>query len=97
MENIAIFKKKIALFLILYILGLKIKQAHVAQVVEHPLGKGEVSGSSPLAGSSLSDFDLSKVTEWQKIEPSSIWNAPRPACEITAFWLQKNASLVSSR
>lgn len=43
------------MFLNLYIIGLKIMQAHVAQLAEHPLGKGEVSGSSPLAGSRLFD------------------------------------------
>ena len=31
----------------------KIRSAHVAQVVEHVLGKDEVSGSSPLVGSRL--------------------------------------------
>ena len=31
----------------------KLRSAHVAQVVEHVLGKDEVSGSSPLVGSNM--------------------------------------------
>ena len=31
----------------------KLQSAHVAQSVEHFLGKGEVTGSSPVAGSTL--------------------------------------------
>ena len=41
-------------------LTLKVKKngsfAHVAQLVEHFLGKGEVTGSIPVAGSSLHPF-----------------------------------------
>jgi hypothetical protein len=32
-----------------------VREAHVAQLVEHVLGKDEVSGSIPLVGSSLRD------------------------------------------
>jgi hypothetical protein len=31
-------------------LGTWVKKAHIAQVVEHSLGKGEVTGSSPVVG-----------------------------------------------
>ena len=90
------FRKKIALFLKLCILGLEIKQAHVAQLVEHFLGKGEVSGSSPLAGSSLFK-DLAKVAKWQKIGQLFILNALKLVYVIIVFWFRRKGSLVNLR
>ena len=41
-------------------LGVKDFQAHVAQAVEHFLGKEEVTGSSPVVGSSKENVGSSK-------------------------------------
>ena len=38
---------------------MSVNDAHVAQSVEHFLGKGEVIGSNPIAGSSLRSFGAS--------------------------------------
>ena len=38
-------------FLIILLVGMSVIVAHVAQLVEHFLGKGEVTGSNPVAGS----------------------------------------------
>jgi hypothetical protein len=40
----------------LYLEGERAFKAHVAQAVEHFLGKEEVTGSSPVVGSSITDI-----------------------------------------
>lgn len=49
--------------------------AHVAQLVEHTLGKGEVSGSNPLMSSSLGflQYNLSQALAWVKLKSFRMW------------------------
>ena len=67
-------------------IGLSVIVAHVAQLVEHFLGKGEVTGSSPVAGSIfyLADFGI-----WFYGEKSDN-NYPR-------VWWMQDAKLQQSR
>ena len=41
--------------------------AHIAQLAEHALGKGEVSGSSPLVGSSANNSKTLRTHEHTKV------------------------------
>ena len=51
-----------------YSRSVRCSDAHVAQLVEHFLGKGEVTGSNPVAGSKGYPVRTFKVHQWQKIK-----------------------------
>ena len=66
----------------------------VAQLVEHFLGKGEVTGSIPVAGSIGFNFAESFLI-WQKIERLFILNVLIVKCAIIIKKFQKRDLLVN--